>query len=892
MRRSGLPSISPKPDKAGARNFALVKVKIMGRLDRLISSTKVRSHHGSRWPLALRFAFRDFRGGLHGFAIFLASLALGVGAITGVGSVSLSLKNGLAQQGRAILGGDASFDLAQRELSAAERDFLDSQGRLSRVALLRAMARRDDGAAALVEIKAVDQAYPLEGEVLLDPASPLADAVALRDGVYGIVADAALLGRLGLAIGNRLTIGGARFELRAVLVSEPDRLASGIRFGAPALISQQALRATGLLEPGSLVRWLYRVALPGTPASEAEVAALTKAAQKLFPAAGWEVRTRNNVSPLLSRNLDRFAEFLTLVGITALIVGGVGVANAMHGFVERKRQTIAILKAMGATGSTIFALMLTQAMVVSSAGAALGAAFGAALPFAAAAAFGSLIPFPTAPAIYPSAIAKGLLYGLLTALAFSAAPLGRAHDVPVQALFRAGIESEPTAPRPRYLVLTLAAALCLASTVLAIAADRGLVFIYLGATFTAFIFLRAASFLIVTCARRLPHARGVPLRLAVGNIHRPGARTSSVVLSLGLGLALLVALTLVDGNISAELHHSIAGKTPSFFFLDVQSAKAEAFADFLRGQAPEGKVELVPMLRGRIVKLNGIEAGAARPKQSVAWVLEGDRGITFAESVPEGSNVVAGTWWPKNYHGPPLVSVESEIAKGLGLAIGDEVTVNVLGRDITAKLASMRKVNWRSYGINFVLVFSPNSLAGAPFAELATLTFANGGDAASEAALLRATARSFPAVTSIRVKDALDAVNAIVGQLAFAVRAASSVAFLASILVLGGALAAGQHSRTHDAVVLKTVGATRSGLLAAYIYEYGLLSLGTALFGVAAGSAAASGIVGHVMDLEFVWLWPQAVGAAGVAVIVTICLGLLGTFRILGRKPGPYLRDL
>jgi putative ABC transport system permease protein len=845
-----------------------------------------------RWPLVLRFALRDFRGGLRGFAIFVASIALGVAAITGVGSVSLSLKDGLARQGRAILGGDASFDLAQRELSASERDFLGGRGRLSQVALLRAMARRDDGAAALVEIKAVDETYPLAGKVLLDPALPLADALALRDGAYGIVADAALLERLGLAIGNLLTIGGARFELRAVLVFEPDRLASGIRFGAPALISQQALRATGLLEPGSLVRWLYRVALPGTPPSEAQIAALTEAAQKLFPGAGWEVRTRNNVSPLLSRNFDRFAEFLTLVGITALIVGGIGVANAMDGLVERKRQTIAILKAIGATGSTAFVLMLTQAMLVASAGAALGAAFGAALPFAAASEFGPLIPFPIAPAIYPAAVAKGLLYGFLTALAFSAAPLGRAHDVPVQALFRAGIESRPTAPRPRYLVLTLAAALCLASTVLAFAADRGLVLIYLGATLTAFIFLRAASFLIVTCAKSLPHARGVALRLAVGNIHRPGALTSSVVLSLGLGLALLVALTLIDGNISAELHHSIAGKTPSFFFLDVQSAKAEAFADFLHGQAPEGKIELVPMLRGRIVKLNGTPAGAARPKQSVAWVLEGDRGITFAESVPEGSSVIAGSWWPKDYRGPPLVSVESEIAKRLGLAIGDEVTVNVLGRDITAQLASMRKVNWRSYGINFVLVFSPNSLAGAPFGELATLTFANGGDPAREAALLRATARSFPAVTSIRVKDALDAVNTIVGQLAFAVRAASSVAFLASILVLGGALAAGQHARMHDAVVLKTLGAIRSGLLAAYIYEYGLLGLCTALFGVAAGSAAAWAIVGRVMDLEFVWLWPQAVGAAAVAVTVTICLGLLGTFRVLGRKPGPYLRDL
>jgi putative ABC transport system permease protein len=866
----------------------------MEGLDQSVFLTTVRRYRskGLRWPLALRLALRDFRGGLRGFGIFLGCIALGVAAITGVGSVSLSLKDGLARQGRAILGGDVSFNLVQRELADPERDFLARQGRLSSVALLRAMARRDDGEAALVEIKAIDHAYPLAGDVLLDPGLPLTDALAERDGAYGIVADAALFGRLGLATGNHLTIGGARFELRARLATEPDRLAGGIGFGPPVLISQEALRATGLLQPGSLVKWHYRVALAGAPPSDRQVAALTEAAKEKFPEAGWEIRARDNISPQFSRNLDRFTEFLTLVGLTSLIVGGVGVANAVRGFVERKRQTIATLKSLGAPGSTVFVLMLTQTMLVAGAGVILGAAAGVALPFAVASVFGPMIPFPLAPAIYPAAIGKGFLYGFLTALAFSAGPLGQAHDVPVQALFRAGIDPETTPSRPRYIALTLAAMLCLALAVLGFATDPRLVLIYMGATLAGFVVLRGASLLIMACAKRVPRAPSVALRLAISNIHRPGALTPSVVLSLGLGLALLVALTLIDGNIRADLNQSVPHKTPSFFFLDVQRANAKAFVNFLKNAAPNGTIELVPMLRGRIVKLNGIAPGAVPPKQSVAWVLEGDRGITFAESVPEGSAVIEGSWWPRDYGGPPLVSIDGEIASGLGLAVGDAVTVNVLGRDITAKIANTRKVNWCTYGINFVLVFSPNSLAGAPFSDLATLTYADGSDPARETALLRETARSFPSVTSIRVKDALDAVNALAGQLAFAVRGASSVAFLASILVLGGALAAGQHARIHDAAVLKTLGATRGRLLTAYLYEYALIGLCTALFGVAAGGAAAFAIVRRVMDLDFVWLWPQALAAAAVAVVVTVFLGLLGTFRILGRKPASYLRDL
>jgi putative ABC transport system permease protein len=440
--------------------------------------------------------------------------------------------------------------------------------------------------------------------------------------------------------------------------------------------------------------------------------------------------------------------------------------------------------------------------------------------------------------------------------------------------------------------LVCAAALCLFLAVFVSATDRILVWIYTGATLAAFVLLRGAAFLITAGAKKLPHARSVALRLAIGNIYRPGTLTPSVMLSLGLGLALLVALTLIDGNLRAELKEPPAGKTPSFFFLDVPSSEAGDFVRYLKQVAPDGAAELVPMLRGRIIRLNGASAETLRPKQSVAWVLEGDRGITFAETVPEGSSLVSGAWWPKGYQGPNLVSFESEIAEGLGLKIGDEVTVNILGREVTARIASTRRVNWLTFGINFVMVFSPKTFAGAPYNDLATLTFADGGDPFRETALVRALSARFPQVTSLRVKDALDALNGVIGELAVAVRAASSVAFLASILVLAGAVAAGQNARIHDAVVLKTLGATRGRLIAAYALEYGLIGALSALFGLAAGTAAGFAIVRGVMELEFQWLWPQALAAAAVVTVLTVFLGLLGSWRILGRKPAPYLRDL
>ena len=849
------------------------------------------------FALALRLALRDLRGGLGGFQIFLACIALGVTAIVGVGSVSRSLSDGLARESGRILGGDVSFALIHRELNEAERQFLEERGTLSTVAALRVMARKPEGTAALVEIKAVPASYPSIGEAEVAPVMPLQEALSARNGLPGFVAEAALAARLDLRIGDRILIGDGTFEYRAELKSEPDKLASGVGFGPRVIISVEALRSTGLIQPGSLVRWINRLTLrpdaTGQPANEAKVNETVAQARKALPDAGWEIRTRSNVSPQFDKNLQRFTQFLTLVGLTALVVGGVGVANAVRGFVDRKRNDLATLKSVGATGGFVFLTSLLEVMLVAMVGVVIGLCLGAALPYGVEAAFGAVIPFPLQAAVYPRELATGALYGLLTGLVFSLEPLGRAHDISVSALFRDQIAPDSAFPRRRYMVMLALSALGMCGAILWFATDRRLAGLYLGSTLALFLTLRVVALGIMNLARRAPHARGAELRLAIANIHRPGALTPAVVMSLGLGLSLLVALTLIDGNVRNQISQTLPGKTPSFFFMDIRSSEAPAFDAFLREKAPEAKMERVPMMRGRVVRLNGLRPEEIKAKEEAAWVLEGDRGISYSQTLPEGSDLVAGEWWPADYKGPSLVSMEAVAAEGLGLKLGDEITLNVLGRNLSAKIANLRKVNWRSLGINFVFVFSPNTFAGAPHTELATATYPPGGDPARELALLKEVSNAFPAVTSVRVKDALDAVSEIMAQLAVAIRGASGVALLASVLVLGGALAAGRRTRTYDAVILKTLGATRGQLLKAILYEYGILGVATALFGVLAGSLAAWGIVSGVMRIEgFVWLWSSAITAAVIALMVTVGLGLIGTWRILGQKPAPYLRDL
>ncbi len=848
--------------------------------------------------MTLRLAARDLRGGLRGFYIFMICIALGVMAIAGVGSTAASLTDGIAREGRVILGGDVAFSLIPNEASAAEREFLQSQGRLSVAATFRAMARAGrpkadpETRSALVEIKAVDGAYPLYGTVVLDPAQPLAAVLVERNGTFGAAADPALLARLDLAPGASIKVGQATIAIRSALNSgEPDKLAGGIGFGPRLLISEEAVRATGLLQPGSLVRWHYRLQLPEEDSTAASVSSVVATAATEFPDAGWDVRTRTNASPSLEQDVERFTQYLTLVGLTALLVGGVGVANAVKNHLDRKRTVIATLKAVGATGGRVFAIYLIEVIGLAGLGALPGLLIGAALPFLIVWGFGSVLPLPIAPALHPGVLGLGLLYGVLTAVAFALWPLGRAHDVPVSTLFRDEVANDTRWPRRSYIAATVLVVGTLASLTVALAHDQRTAAIFVAAAGAVLVTLRLIAGLLMRIARRLPHARSTVLRLAIANVYRPGALTTSVVLSLGLGLALLVTVIEIDGNLRRQFMAALPERAPAFFFLDIPPADAGGFDDVIRRDAPGATLERVPMLRGRIVAANGVPIETLKPAASAAWVLQSDRGITYANEVPAGSRVVEGEWWTPD-EGSPLVSFEKRVAEGLGLKVGDTVSVNVLGRLITARIANLRTLDWQSLGINFVMVFSPATFRDAPHTDIATLTYPGGSTPAQEIALLKTLADAYPSVTAVRVRDALDAVAHVVTNLVLGLRGATALTLVVALLVLGGALASGHQNRVHDAVVLKVLGASRAALLSAYVLEYVLVGGATAVFGIAAGSAAAALILTRVMNLTFGWLPGPAFAAAAGAIAATVVLGLIGTFAALGQKPAAVLRNL
>ncbi len=839
--------------------------------------------------VAFRLTFRNLRQGLRGFGIFLACIALGVTTIVGIESLSRSLADGLAAEGRTILGADISLSRMHRPATDVEQAIFSNIGKVSEIASLRGMAVSDQGA-ALVDIKAVDETYPAIGAIELDPRQGINAALSLQDNAFGAVADLALFSRLDLKPGSIIKLGDARIRLSAILVSEPDRIGSGLTFGPRLVLSPAALAASRLVQPGSLVRYTYRLMIPDGQNDDIAVRDRVSLLTNRLSDSGFEIRNRLNASPQLSKNIERFTQFLTFVGLTALIVGGTGVANAVSAYLDRRRSSMAILKALGASGTTVFMIAFIEIIGLAILGIVIGLIIGAALPFIVTYLAAPLLPFPLEPKVYGTRLFIGALYGILTAITFSLGPLGRVHDIPVAALFRDLIAEDKSWPRLRYVLGAIVAAMALSGAVIFFSFDHFLASMGVAGTLIAFIILRLVASLIMAIAKRLPRPKKTEFRLALSNIYRPGALTPSLVLSLGLGVTLLVAISLIDANISRQLTKSLPERAPSFFFVDIPGRDLERFDQFLQGAAGDATIVHVPMLRGRITELKGIKAENAKSSEDASWVLEGDRGITFSDHVPHGSTLVAGEWWATDYKGPSLVSLEAEIAKGLGLTIGDQISVNVLGRTMTATIVNLRRVDWQSMGINFVMVFSPNTFSGAPASYLATLTSKGKNDAKSEAALLNQSAKAFPAVSAIRVKEALDAINELVAKLVLGIRAASAVTVIAGILVLAGALGAGQRNRIRDAVILKTLGATRKRLLLSYCLEYGFIGFAAALFGLLAGTGAAFAIVVFAMKSGFVFAALPAIGTMVIATAATVLIGLIGTWRVLDEKPSAHLK--
>ena len=830
--------------------------------------------------LAFRLAFRELRGGarasLRAMAIVLACLALGVTAIAAVGTLREGVARGMAADGARILGGDLDIQGGAQPLPDTLRAWLQARGaRLSDVTTLRSMLIAANGERMLVEIKAADLAWPLVGGATFEP--PIAALAPDTMAVERLVAE-----RLGLAPGNLLRLGTKTFILGAIITAEPDRVATPSVFGPRALIRLADLQATGLMQPGAIVEHHLRARLP----SGTDIKALIAAQRAAFPNTGWRVRDTANAAPTVTQVLERTSLFMTLVALTALLVGGIGVANGTSAWLAARARSIATLRCLGASARLVFGVMLIQVMTLAWCGIAAGLVLGAAIPIAASRFLSGVLPVPPQLGLFPAPLAMAALYGLLTAATFALWPLGRAMRIPGAALFRDAVSPATAGRRWGLVAINAALAAALVALTVAGAAEPGFALIFCAAAMATLLLFRLGAALLTRLAR-VPVSGHAWLRLGLGNLYRPGHTTPLLMVSVGLGLSTLAAVALIQGNLQRQVLEQMPARAPSFFFIDIQNDQMAQFRALMAAEPGVSDLREVPSLRARIVAVNGIPAERVRATPDTAWALRGDRGLTYAATPPEGTRLAAGAWWPADYDGPPLVSFDAALAAGWSVKIGDTIRINVLGRDIDLQVANLRDIAWRSMGINFSLVASPGLLARAPHTHIATVR----AEPAIQAHLLRSVTDALPNVSGIRVADVLAAVSDLLEQIAGALAATGSLTLVSGALVLVGAVIAGQQRRIRQAVVLKTLGATRRQIRAAWMVEFGLLGATAGILAATVGTAASWGVMTYMMKTDWSFL-PMTLAATVLGcILLMLVFGFLGTEAALRAKAAPMLRN-
>ncbi|MCY1672311.1 FtsX-like permease family protein [Novosphingobium sp. SL115] len=839
--------------------------------------------------MAWRLARRGLDWRFKGLRLLLVCLVLGTAALSAIGTLTGAIERELATRGREMLGADLEFTLAARMPSVDERAAIAALGDLSEGARLQAMARVPgvETQATPVELKAVDGKWPLYGTFTLQGGKVAGAPQGMTAWIAPGVAD-----RLGVKLGDRLQVGQAVLTVGGVIDSEPDRLAEGFSLGPTVILNRAAMEASGLIQPGSMVRAKLRLKLP----AGANAVAMGEDIKARFPLAGYEVRTHEKASPGLDRFVSRMGQFLVLVALAALAIAGIGIGNGVNSYLEARRGSIATLKILGASSRDIARIFLLQLAAASALAILVGLALGVSVTPLLGKALQGLLPIEAGVVIDAGALITAATFGALIAVTFAAIPLARAKTFPAMALMRARVS--PLEGGWRGAILPVATGLTgIAALAVFTAPQKLLAASFLGGAAGLFGVLSLLGWGLTKLAARMPKPKGAIARMALANLHRPGAQTSALVVALGFGLAAFVLLAAVQTSLDGNIARRVPTRAPDYFVLDLPPAQVEAFDAVVKAAAPHATVRKVPALRGTIVAYGPATAmtrvADLKDIPENAWPLRGDRGLTYADSLPEGNVLTEGEWWPANYTGEPLVSVDDELRETLGLKLGDRIAVSVLGVERSAKIASFRRIDWDSMGFNYVLVFSPNTLADAPHNLAATISLPEGEKTPQvRRGILSGLVKALPSSSVVEIGPVLGQAREILSQMGTAILAAASVAILAGMAVLAGAIAAARERKTYDNVILRVLGASRRQLLVLLVAEYGLLAALLAGVALVLGTGVAWGVI--VWLFEFDWLpdWSRILGVLGAGLVLVMGLAISGSVGLLRTRPAQVLREL
>ena len=836
--------------------------------------------------VASRLAWRDLRGGVAGLWIVVLGIALGSAMMAAVGSLSGAVLDGMHATARETVGGDLSLRLFHAPATPEQRAFLETMGIVSETAEMRPVAQAVSSTAGgsdartLVELKAIDGKYPLVGSASVSGAASLGDVTARRDGLWGAAVSADLLDLLTLSVGDRLRLGTAEVAIRAVLEHEPDRAFRAFSLGPRVVIDRRALAETGLAEPGAPVYWYYRVLLPETARSGAVLRDL----ERRFPDAGWRIVDASGGIPGVDRTVQLARTLFLLVSLSILLIGGVGVSRALSVHLARRLPTIAALRALGSSPRLLFTAFLMQTLGVVAIALLIGTAGGAVLAAAAARA----LPFAwmpeTAGAVHPPALLLSAAVGFLAALLCALPPLARAVGTSPAVIWR-GPADRPRQPlgwRTRGAVAVLG--LSLAGV---LAAWTGMPFAVAGFLLAAG--LAAAGFAalghgIGLAARRLARGRRPVVRLAVANLGRPGAPTVPVAVALGVGLTVMVAVGVTGTSAVEHVEATLPARMPSVIFMNVPSHDDRRVREGLSVLPGVHRVETAPFLHARISRVNGAAITEADVPRSVAWAVRGDRGLSWRDRPAATDRIVAGSWWPPGYGGPPLASVDAQVARRLGLAVGDTITLALASGPLTVTVGNLRQVDWSTLELDFPIVLSPP--AEAPPHSLVVAVWSG---ATSVPAAEAAMAEVSPQAPAVRAAEVLRPLRATIDRIRLLLDGLSVLALCGAAIVLLGAIANSVRVRLHEMAILHVLGVGRRPMGQAMVLEFTLLGAAVAAVAVPLGWLGGTAVVASVTDASGI---PGGAFAVAAFLATILAMALAGAVLVAGLRRSGVLRHL
>ena len=825
--------------------------------------------------LPIRLALRDLRGGLSGLGLLWLCLAVAIAGLASVTSLASSIDRAIADNGRALLGGDLMLSISSREATPEEQAEIAALGRTSKSVTTRSMLVGPDGRSQLVELTGVDRNWRLAGEVDWGPGGRRPSG--LEVGVGREVAE-----RLDLRLDQQVRLGDANYRIVSIIQKVPGD--SGFALAPPVIVDEAGLAASRLIQPGSISTTSHRILLPEGSDEEA----IGKQFQRRFPAGGWRATSRDEAGSGTRRFIDRLGQLLLLVALSALAIGGLGMSSAAAAFAASRRPSIAILKLVGATRRTVDTMLLAEIGLIALTAILAGLAIGAFAPALVGKATEGLLPISPDTSPQWLALAQAGLFGLLISFAASWRMVANAGETRPARLLRGDVgNGEPL--KWRTYVLPVAALAVAAAIAILGASDPLFAAMGIGAIAVLCGLFALIGLLIRHIARRARHLGGPVTRLGIAALDRPGSATGRLAVSLGLGLTLLITLAGTASSILAEIDTSIPRRAPALFMVDIPRAEEQRFRQMAAQETPRAELRLVPSLRGPVTAVNGVRVVDMKDIPEGAWILRGDRGLTFARDLPPANRVVAGEWWAPDYAGPPLVSIDVDAATALNLKVGDTLTVSILGRPIEARIASFREIDWRSFGFNFAIIFAPGALEAAPYTLMATVAPAEGGSTSS---LERRLTEELPMVSAIRVADIVAEVKMLLQSIDGAVRIATAFAILMGMIVLAGSVVATRRQRARDIILLRLVGATRGEVARSQLIEFAALAGAVALAAFGAGILAAKLAVTYVFEFPFSPDWQSLALIPVGAIALAVFAAFLAAIPALNARPAEGLRSL